>query len=134
MLSRPRKVLKAPEPEAGGISGTLHKPAGAKGAKKDGKVATGDKKVIKASEVSSSWTDDSGRKKPAAKADAPPASPSRDGWRAGGKAGKGAKGGNARGRGRSEEHTSELQSLMRISYAVFCLNKKTKQPSTTNDT
>src|SRR3546814_6749839 len=26
--------------------------------------------------------------------------------------------------GRSEEHTSELQSLMRISYAVFCLNKK----------
>src|SRR3546814_9825181 len=27
--------------------------------------------------------------------------------------------------GRSEEHTSELQSLMRISYAVFCLNKKT---------
>src|SRR3546814_5554705 len=25
---------------------------------------------------------------------------------------------------RSEEHTSELQSLMRISYAVFCLNKK----------
>src|SRR3546814_2160135 len=28
---------------------------------------------------------------------------------------------------RSEEHTSELQSLMRISYAVFCLNKKKKQ-------
>src|SRR3546814_2794503 len=28
-------------------------------------------------------------------------------------------------RGRSEEHTSELQSLMRISYAVFCLKKKT---------
>src|SRR3546814_3464194 len=27
---------------------------------------------------------------------------------------------------RSEEHTSELQSLMRISYAVFCLKKKTK--------
>src|SRR3546814_5644312 len=27
--------------------------------------------------------------------------------------------------GRSEEHTSELQSLMRISYAVFCLNEKT---------
>src|SRR3546814_1320660 len=34
---------------------------------------------------------------------------------------------------RSEEHTSELQSLMRISYAVFCLKKKNKktQPSTT---
>src|SRR3546814_8911702 len=28
---------------------------------------------------------------------------------------------------RSEEHTSELQSLMRISYAVFCLNKKKPQ-------
>src|SRR3546814_8141162 len=28
---------------------------------------------------------------------------------------------------RSEEHTSELQSLMRISYAVFCLKKKTEQ-------
>src|SRR3546814_3989254 len=28
--------------------------------------------------------------------------------------------------GRSEEHTSELQSLMRISYAVFCLQKKIK--------
>src|SRR3546814_8416070 len=28
---------------------------------------------------------------------------------------------------RSEEHTSELQSLMRISYAVFCLKKKTPQ-------
>src|SRR3546814_2797755 len=30
-------------------------------------------------------------------------------------------------RERSEEHTSELQSLMRISYAVFCLKKKIKQ-------
>src|SRR3546814_3891230 len=30
------------------------------------------------------------------------------------------------GFGRSEEHTSELQSLMRISYAVFCLKKKTQ--------
>src|SRR3546814_6726450 len=30
-------------------------------------------------------------------------------------------------RDRSEEHTSELQSLMRISYAVFCLKKKNKQ-------
>src|SRR3546814_6647519 len=29
-------------------------------------------------------------------------------------------------RARSEEHTSELQSLMRISYAVFCLKKKTQ--------
>src|SRR3546814_8189839 len=31
---------------------------------------------------------------------------------------------------RSEEHTSELQSLMRISYAVFCLKKKNKQKYT----
>src|SRR3546814_3587064 len=35
-------------------------------------------------------------------------------------------------RKRSEEHTSELQSLMRISYAVFCLKKKNKIPH--NDT
>src|SRR3546814_4603320 len=33
---------------------------------------------------------------------------------------------------RSEEHTSELQSLMRISYAVFCLKKKTKKISNHN--
>src|SRR3546814_6337492 len=32
--------------------------------------------------------------------------------------------------GRSEEHTSELQSLMRISYAVFCLQKKMQQTIT----
>src|SRR3546814_9433524 len=31
---------------------------------------------------------------------------------------------------RSEEHTSELQSLMRISYAVFCLKKKQTHPNT----
>src|SRR3546814_8778638 len=31
---------------------------------------------------------------------------------------------NSKGERRSEEHTSELQSLMRISYAVFCLQKK----------
>src|SRR3546814_1264370 len=37
---------------------------------------------------------------------------------------------------RSEEHTSELQSLMRISYAVFCLKKKkkkTKEPHTAHN-
>src|SRR3546814_8698791 len=32
------------------------------------------------------------------------------------------------GERRSEEHTSELQSLMRISYAVFCLKKQTTKP------
>src|SRR3546814_5234228 len=35
---------------------------------------------------------------------------------------------------RSEEHTSELQSLMRISYAVFCLKKKKKTNQTHNNT
>src|SRR3546814_6067911 len=35
---------------------------------------------------------------------------------------------------RSEEHTSELQSLMRISYAVFCLKKKTQTPKIINYT
>src|SRR3546814_2180443 len=41
--------------------------------------------------------------------------------------------GAAQDQRRSEEHTSELQSLMRISYAVFCLKKKkkTEQQSTT---
>src|SRR3546814_3980137 len=43
--------------------------------------------------------------------------------------------GRRTGRDRSEEHTSELQSLMRSSYAVFCLKKKkptqTKQPNPT---
>src|SRR3546814_2029141 len=34
---------------------------------------------------------------------------------------------------RSEEHTSELQSLMRISYAVFCLKKKRKKITHTQD-
>src|SRR3546814_3268250 len=35
---------------------------------------------------------------------------------------------------RSEEHTSELQSLMRISYAVFCLKKKNTQTNNTKET
>src|SRR3546814_1611644 len=35
---------------------------------------------------------------------------------------------------RSEEHTSELQSLMRISYAVFCLKKKKKKKEIQNNT
>src|SRR3546814_4769928 len=35
--------------------------------------------------------------------------------------------------GRSEEHTSELQSLMRISYAVFCLKKKHKNTKSNKD-
>src|SRR3546814_2929002 len=35
-------------------------------------------------------------------------------------------------KGRSEEHTSELQSLMRISYAVFCLKKKRNNSNNTD--
>src|SRR3546814_10712275 len=38
------------------------------------------------------------------------------------------------GKARSEEHTSELQSLMRISYAVFCLKKKNDTYNTITDT
>src|SRR3546814_10258048 len=37
------------------------------------------------------------------------------------------------GNGRSEEHTSELQSLMRISYAVSCLNNKTNTEDNTSE-
>src|SRR3546814_8415154 len=48
---------------------------------------------------------------------------------AGGEAALGARRGRA---GRSEEHTSELQSLMRNSYAVFCLKKKTTYRKTSN--
>src|SRR3546814_8716674 len=40
---------------------------------------------------------------------------------------------NSRPDDRSEEHTSELQSLMRISYAVFCLKKKTNQHNNKNN-
>src|SRR3546814_12464412 len=43
-------------------------------------------------------------------------------------------GGNARQPVRSEEHTSELQSLMRTSYAVFFLKKKTKKITLTSTT
>jgi translation initiation factor IF-2 len=103
MLNRPRKVLRAPEPEpaaSAALSGTLHKPAAKAGggAKKDAKpgAGAGTKKTIKTAEVSSTWTDDSARKKPADK----PGTPTRDGWRAGGKAG--GKGG-ARGRNQQSD-------------------------------
>src|SRR3546814_10745345 len=43
-------------------------------------------------------------------------------------------GDEARARRRSEEHTSELQSLMRISYAVFCLKKKKHNQKEYNET
>ena len=93
MLNRPRKVLKAPEPEATGISGTLHKPGG-KG-KKDAKQAAPEvKKAAKAPEAAG-WSDEGGRKKLAAK-DVSAATAGRDGWRAGGKAKAGARAGRGR--------------------------------------
>src|SRR3546814_4137207 len=62
---------------------------------------------------------DRARRKPRLRADGA--------WRGGGRGGAEAIGDRRHRRpdlGRSEEHTSELQSLMRISYAVFCLKKK----------
>lgn len=113
MLNRPRKVLRAPEPEAPAaapaapISGTLHKPAGkpgaAPGAKKDAKpAAPGSKKTIKTAEVASTWSDDASRKKPA---DKPAAPASRDGWRAGGKGG--GKSGGRGGRNQQNDRRNE---------------------------
>lgn len=79
MLSRPKKVLHAEaEPDPAALKGTLHKPAAGKLA--DKKASEGGKKTIKAGEVSSTWSDDASRKKPAGKSTAPA---SRDGWRAG---------------------------------------------------
>src|SRR5690606_4392775 len=112
MLSRPRKVLKAPEPEPGNISGTLHKPAG-KGAKKDAKAAGDVKKTVKGSEVSTAWSDDSGRKKPAARADAAPSSPSRDGWRASGKSGKGGRGRNRQAQAEQRKEPQVVEFIAR---------------------
>ena len=102
MLNRPRKVLRA-EPEAGALSGTLHKPATGKGGKKDGSVESVGKKVIKSGEVSSTWSDDSARKKPADKR-ADPAAAARDGWRA---AGKGGKAGGKKGGGKGAANQAQ---------------------------
>ncbi|MEN9589023.1 MAG: hypothetical protein RLZZ481_809 [Pseudomonadota bacterium] len=96
MLNRSRKVVKPPEPEpepeAAALSGTLHKPAVApapKGTKKEGADAP-PKKILKAGQVASTWSDDPSRKKPPEKRDAP-AAPGRDGWRAGGKSKSGSR-------------------------------------------
>src|SRR3546814_327795 len=61
------------------------------------------------------------------------------GWQLGGRQGNalshmdGRQGSSNHRQERSEEHTSELQSLMRISYAVFCLKKKTKKNQNNSD-
>ncbi len=105
MLSRPRKVLRAPEPEEV-KAGTLHKPAGTKAAPKK---ETEGKKIIKTADVSSSWANDGGRKKPASKAETLSPGAGRDAWRAGGKAGgRGAKGRQGRqGRQRVEQNEAQ---------------------------
>lgn len=107
MLNRPRKVLKAPEPESGGISGTLHKPGG-KGKKETKQAAPEIKKAAKAPEAAV-WSEEGGRKKLAAK-DVASAGAGRDGWRAGGKAkagGRAARGRNAQ-QDRREPQTQEF--------------------------
>ena len=104
MLNRPRKVLRA-EPEAGALTGTLHKPAGAKSSKKEAGGEPAGKKVIKSGEVSSTWSDDSARKKPADKRAEPAGAAARDGWRAAGKGGKagGKKGGGKGGANQAQD-------------------------------
>ena len=89
MLNKPRKVLRA-EPDPAALSGTLHKPAGAKSGKKDGAADATGKKTLKSGEIASTWSEDASRKKPAEKRDAP-AAPGREGWRAGGKSKSGGK-------------------------------------------
>ena len=110
MLNRPRRVLKAVEPDAGALTGTLHKPAGSKGSKKDKEGSAGEgngKKTIKSGEVSSTWSDDASRKKPADKRDALAAAAGRgDGWRAGG---KGKAGGKKGARGAAATQTPDRQ-------------------------
>src|SRR3546814_9374177 len=54
-------------------------------------------------------------------------------WRKSRRHGRGWRGCWGRKTCRSEEHTSELQSLMRISYAVFCLKKKTSISRVANE-
>lgn len=104
MLSRPRKVLKAPEPAA--------KTADAKSARK---TARADKKAVKTTEVATSWTaEDAGRKKPAARPDAAPSSPGRDGWRS--SAGRGR--GGRRGRQQAQPERREPQVVEFIAREV----------------
>src|SRR3546814_3425385 len=72
--------------------------------------------------ATSSWTGATSRAAPAA----PSTSPTSGSWRTASAAGSAATCStppSSRPGARSEEHTSELQSLMRISYAVFCLKK-----------
>jgi len=114
MLSRPRKVLKAPEPEEGaGISGTLHKPAGKTVAKKDAKpAATVDSRKPGKSE-GTAWVDDGSRKKPASKTDVATTGASRDGWKTAGKAGgRGGKGGRGNKQAQADRREPQVAEFI----------------------
>ncbi|WP_322997313.1 translation initiation factor IF-2 [Castellaniella sp.] len=101
MMRQPRKVLRAPEPEE--AAKTLHKPAGKTTVKKESEG----KKVIKAADVSSTWSNDS-RKKPS-KADTLSAGAGKDAWRAGSKSGRG-KGGRGKNRRQADYHQEPQQA------------------------
>jgi translation initiation factor IF-2 len=98
MMRQPRKVLRAPETEAA-ATGTLHKP-GTKSAV--GKKDAEGKKTIKASDVSSSWANDGGRKKSKAETLSPGAG--RDAWRSSSKSSRGGKSGRGKNRRQAEHH------------------------------
>ena len=101
MLNKPRKIVRA-EHDPAALSGTLHKPAGAKAGKKEGATDAPGKKTLKSGEIASTWSDDASRKKPAEKRDAP-AAPGREGWRAGGKSRSGGrKGGRSANNAQTE--------------------------------
>jgi translation initiation factor IF-2 len=114
MLNRPRKVMHAPAPApapapvapAAPIAGTLHKPAAKPGeaatAKKDDKPAAPGKKVIKTTQVASTWSEDAARKKALKTRGDASSGTSRDGWR-GGKGGRGGRGSQAQAPQQSAE-------------------------------
>jgi len=93
MMSAPKKVMTAPKPveapkaaDAAGIKGTIHKAKAAPGAAAPAGAKPGDKKAVKSEKLSSSWADDSSKKRgEAAKGRAPAgasAGAGRPGWRA----------------------------------------------------
>ncbi|PWF25257.1 translation initiation factor IF-2 [Corticimicrobacter populi] len=95
MLNRPRKVLRAPEPEPQNVAGTLHKPSKKEGVKKDAKPATDNapgKKTVKTADAGSSSWSDGNRKKPSDRPQRSDAPAGRDGWRSGKGGGKGRRG------------------------------------------
>ena len=106
MMNKPRKIVRA-EPDPAALSGTLHKPAGAKAGKKEGATDAPGKKTLKSGEIASTWSDDASRKKPAEKRDAP-AAPGREGWRAGGRS---KSGGRKGGRGANNAQTENREPV-----------------------